>query len=229
MQYVQHIFNMEKFTIQLGVSELPVPLLDVTFEGKVIIELLDKTKTINLEIQNLTSKYWNMLIGRWEPILERLTATSNLKFTSSGVYVIFDSPSIVYLDVSMDSLKVINLISDDFKKQGKNVLNLAKKNMITDELHISPYIITNRTSVTIYVSNNIIQPTAIQNNEKLHLETTFLEDNQQMIGTILVRLEDESKLYEIDLNISSIVRQKVKFKEIEYDLYFQPISSPVVK
>jgi hypothetical protein len=46
--------------------------------------------------------------------------------------VIFDSPSIVYLDVSMDSLKVINLISDDFKKKGKDVLNLVKKNMITD-------------------------------------------------------------------------------------------------
>ena len=46
-----------------------MPLLDVTFEGKVMIELLDKSTAINLDISNLTSKYWNMLIGRWEPIL----------------------------------------------------------------------------------------------------------------------------------------------------------------
>ena len=64
-QYVQHIFNFEKLTIQLGLSELPVPLLDVTFEGKVMIELLDKSTAINLDINNLSSKYWNMLIGRW--------------------------------------------------------------------------------------------------------------------------------------------------------------------
>ncbi len=87
--------------------------------------------------------------------------------------MIFDSPSIVYLDVSMDSLKVINLISDDFKKQGKGVLNLAN-NMVTDELHISPYIITNRTSLTVNVSSHGMTSRSIPNNEKLHLESNFL-------------------------------------------------------
>ena len=29
--------------------------------------------------------------------------------------------------------------------------------------------------------------------------------------------------------MSSIVRTRVRYKEIDYDLYFQPISSPVVK
>lgn len=98
-----------------------------------------------------------------------MTATSNLKFSKSGVYVIFDSPSIIYLDVSMDSLKVITLISDDFAKKGKGVLNLHKKNMVTDEIHISPYVITNRTSLTIHVSSHGKAPTSIPNNEKLHL------------------------------------------------------------
>jgi hypothetical protein len=46
-----------------------VQLLDVTLEGKIMIELLDTTTAINMDINNLTSKYWNMLIGRWEPIL----------------------------------------------------------------------------------------------------------------------------------------------------------------
>lgn len=75
----------------------------------------------------------------------------------------------MYLDVSLDSLKVIKLISDDFSKKGRGVLNLIKKNMITDEFHISPYIITNRTSLTIHVSNHGKNSTSILNNEKLHL------------------------------------------------------------
>lgn len=105
-----------------------------------------------------------MLIGRWEPILQKLNGTSNLKFSQNGVYVIFDCPSIVYLDVSMDSLKVINLISDDFAKKGKGVLNLLKKNVITDEFKISPYIITNRTSLTVHVSSHSMSSTQIPNN-----------------------------------------------------------------
>ncbi len=71
--------------------------------------------------------------------------------------------------MSLDSLKVIKLISDDFSKKGRGVLNLIKKNMITDEFHISPYIITNRTSLTIHVSNHGKNSTSILNNEKLHL------------------------------------------------------------
>jgi hypothetical protein len=93
-----------------------------------------------------------------------MCATSNLKFSKSGVYVIFDSPSIIYLDVSMDSLRVIGLISDDFGKKGKGVLNLAKKNMVADEIHISPYVITNRTSVPIHVSSHGKGATCIPNN-----------------------------------------------------------------
>lgn len=49
------------------------------------------------------------------------------------------------------------------------------------------------------------------------------------MGTIFIRIEEETKLYEIDLNISSIVKTRVRYKDIDYDLYFQPISSPVVK
>jgi len=78
--------------------------------------------------------------------------------------VIFDSPSIVYLDVSMDSLKVINLISDDFAKKGKGVLKLAKKNVLVDEFKISPYIITNRSSLTVHVNSHGIASTSIPNN-----------------------------------------------------------------
>ena len=112
----------------------------------------------------------------------------------------------------MDSLKVINLISDDFSKRGKGVLNLAKKNMITDEFHISPYIITNRTSLTIHVSSHGNTQTSIPNNEKLHLETNFLEDSNKLLGSIFIRLEDETKLYEIDLNISSIIKTRVQYR-----------------
>lgn len=49
------------------------------------------------------------------------------------------------------------------------------------------------------------------------------------MGTIFLQIENEQKLYEIDLNISSIVKTRVKYNDIEYDMYFQPISSPVVK
>lgn len=64
----------------------------------------------------------------------------------------------------MDSLKVINLISDDFAKKGKGVLNLVKKNVISDEFKISPYIITNRTSLTIHASSHGMTSTSIPNN-----------------------------------------------------------------
>jgi hypothetical protein len=56
-----------------------------------------------------------------------------------------------------------------------------------------------------------------------------LEDTNKMMGTIFVKIDSEAKQYEIDLNMSSIVRTRVRYREIDYDLYFQPISSPVVK
>ena len=93
-----------------------------------------------------------------------MNATSNLKFTKQGIYVIFDSPNIIYLDLSMDSLKVLKLISDDFSKKGKGVLNTLNKNMVVGEGNISPYVITNRTSFPIYVSSPIISSTKILNN-----------------------------------------------------------------
>jgi hypothetical protein len=42
-----------------------------------------------------------------------------------GFYIIFDAPNIIYLDISIDSLKVLKLISDDFSNKGN--LNIFKK------------------------------------------------------------------------------------------------------
>jgi hypothetical protein len=67
----------------------------------------------------------------------------------------------IYLDISMDSLKVIKLIADDFAKKGN--LNIVKKEKIADGANISPYVITNQTSVTILIENAVISPIKIHN------------------------------------------------------------------
>ena len=55
----------------MGVSELPVPLLKFALiSSETKVEIFGSTKIITNKLMP-TLEYWNMLIGRWEPVLEQ--------------------------------------------------------------------------------------------------------------------------------------------------------------
>lgn len=61
---------------------------------------------------------WNMLIGRWEPIIEDLSPSFNFKL-GKDKYLLLDCTEMILLNISLESLKILKLISSDFKQQGK--------------------------------------------------------------------------------------------------------------
>jgi len=54
-----------------------------------------------------------------------MTATANVRLSKQGNYVVLDSNRAILLNISLDSIKVINLISSDFSNKGK--LQLIQK------------------------------------------------------------------------------------------------------
>ncbi len=86
----------------------------------------------------------------------------------------------------MDSLKVLKLIADDFKNKGN--LNILKKEKVADGANISPYVVTNQTSLTIMISNSVITPIKLHNGEKSHLQMSYLSNIDQFMGTIYLKL-----------------------------------------
>lgn len=60
-----HSIAINKFTFELGLSELPVPLISLGLQNsQAKIKMLGITKIITNKLE-MTVDYWNMLIGRW--------------------------------------------------------------------------------------------------------------------------------------------------------------------
>lgn len=85
--FSQHKFAMRRVSFQLGLSELPVPLLDVYLEdSKLNVEKFGERSVISSLIE-IGVTHWNMAIGRWEPILEKTVIDITLRLSPKERYV----------------------------------------------------------------------------------------------------------------------------------------------
>ena len=65
----KYTFDIARVFIHLGMSELPVPLLDLSIKDtKGTFEMMGKQQSISLKA-SISVFYWNMPIGRWEPLV----------------------------------------------------------------------------------------------------------------------------------------------------------------
>jgi hypothetical protein len=74
---------------------------------------------INGELKStVMANCWNMLIGRWEPIIEDITLGLSFRL-GKDKYLLLDCPKMILLNVSLESLKILKLLSSDFGQKGK--------------------------------------------------------------------------------------------------------------
>ncbi len=108
----KHHASITKLALEMGLSELPVPLVCMTIENsEVKAELLGSTKILTNTLE-VTLDYWNMLIGRWEPVLEQSNFELTLRIGKEK-YCSISSAKPILLDLSTESLKVLKMISKD--------------------------------------------------------------------------------------------------------------------
>ena len=61
----KHKVTIGKLSLQFGLSELPVPLIDLCLErSQIDVELFGKTNVLTSKI-DFCINYWNMMIGKW--------------------------------------------------------------------------------------------------------------------------------------------------------------------
>lgn len=89
VSYTKYTIDINRIQIQLGLSQLPVPLIDFIIKStKCTTEFLGQNKTGSLK-SSVTANCWNMLIGRWEPIIEELSVSMNFKI-GQDKYLLLD-------------------------------------------------------------------------------------------------------------------------------------------
>ena len=131
--------------------------------------MLGPTKIITNKLEMIVD-YWNMLIGRWQPLLEKSIFDITLRIALQNYYSI-SSLKPVLLNFSTESLKVLKLISEDFSEKG-NTRILSHEGKKRDK-RVSPYAITNRTGYSLIFINldtsEGVNANKLRNNETIHI------------------------------------------------------------
>jgi hypothetical protein len=97
----RHKVTIGRLSLQIGLSELPVPLLDVCLEhSQIEVELIGKTKVMTSKME-MNINYWNMMIGRWEPLMERWASELTLKAGQFEKYLLATSSRPLLLNFSV--------------------------------------------------------------------------------------------------------------------------------
>jgi hypothetical protein len=94
-----------------------------------------------------------MLIGRWEPVLEKAIFDLTFRFGKEQ-YCSCSSSKPILLNLSTESLKVLKIISQDVTEKG-NMKTFSRVGKIRG-MHVSPYAITNRTGLPIFIHNHLL-------------------------------------------------------------------------
>jgi hypothetical protein len=179
MSHAKHRFNITKLSIAIGLSELPVPLLSFTLtrsESK--IELIGKTIIITNKLEP-TLEYWNMLIGRWEPVLEKSLIDELTLRTGKETYCSMSATCPLLFNFSTEAIKALRLISKDIAEKGE-FKALSRSGQIMG-MHVSPYALTNRTGHCIFLENSLagevnnMESNKLKNNITKHIYNKALE------------------------------------------------------
>ena len=77
------------------------------------------------------------------------------------------------LNLSIEGLRVSQLLWKDFQAKGEyEVVGQEQK---AKGIQITPYVITNRTGMTIFIDSDNIVPAKLRNNDKMHIQSRSLE------------------------------------------------------
>lgn len=116
--YTKYVFDISKAYLQLGISELPVPLLDLNLKDtNGTVEKIGTNQNVSIHA-NLYAFYWNMPVGRWEPIIEQFCPIINLTLGKQK-YIVMDCHEIVLINLSADAVQILKLLGKDFESKGE--------------------------------------------------------------------------------------------------------------
>lgn len=186
---------------------------------------MGKTRVLTSKVEAAVN-YWNMMIGRWEPVVERSLIELTLKAGQYEKYLMTTSNRPLLLNFSVEALKVLTLVAKDVGEKGN--LHVINREERAKGIQISPYVITNRTGFSVIIHSDFTLTAKLKNNEKMHLQhrSSELEEN---FSTVSYQIEGDSTLYDLNLNINQTLRPTITFNSNKYRLIVSPISTPVLK
>lgn len=168
-----------------------------------------------------------MMIGRWEPVVEKSQAEMTLRMgPEQKRYLMVEFRQPLLLNFSIEALKVIRLLSTDIAQKG--ALRVIANEERARGSQVSPYVVLNRTGLSLFLESDAIVAAKLRSGEKMHLQSKS-PDLEEAFGCINYQIEGEPSTYLLDLNLIQSCRPVISFRDQKYRLVVWAAATPILK